>query len=147
MHPSIRHTDQGRHRSVIGEYEKVNKLNEIVKGLDAQASVYTNVDSGENIEYDELESIQQKRDNIDKEIARATVTAAIVLALNSQAVVTPGSSSKDGRYARLKPMSIPTPLEGKGADLQDMIMAYVLGIPRQGDCNDYTHTCSDQNDQ
>ena len=112
-------------KGVIGEYEKVNKLNEVLKGLDAQASAFTDVDGAENIEYDELENVQQKRDNIDKEISRAT--SAIVLALNTQAVVTPGSSSKDERYARQKPMSIPSPLEGKGADLQDMIMAYVLG--------------------
>ena len=112
-------------RKVIGEYEKVNKLNEVLKGLDAQASAFTNVDGAENIEYDELENVQTKRDNIDKEILRAT--SAIVLALNTQAVVTPGSSSKDERYARLKPMSIPSPLEGKGADLQDMMLAYVLG--------------------
>ena len=110
---------------VIGEYEKVNRLNEVVKGLDAQASAYTDADGAENIVHDDLENIQQKRENIDKEIARAT--AAIVLALNTQAVVTPGSSSKDERYARQKPMTIPSPLEGKGADLQDMMLAYVLG--------------------
>ena len=64
-------------KGVIGEYEKANKLNEIVKGLDAKASAYTDVDSGENVEYDELELIQQKRDNIDKEITRATYTDRI----------------------------------------------------------------------
>ena len=112
-------------KGVIGEYEKVNKLNEIIKGLDAEAPAFTDADSGENIEHDELTIIQEKRENIDKEIARAT--AAIVSTLNTQAVTTPGSSGKDERYARLKPMSIPSPLEGKGADLQDMIMAYVLG--------------------
>ena len=110
-------------KGVIGEYEKVNKLNDIVKDLDAQTSACTNVDNAENIEYDELSTIQEKRKNIDTEISRAT--AAIVAVLNTQAD-DPGQRQGDD-YARLKPMSIPTPLEGKGADLQDMIMAYVLG--------------------
>ena len=55
-------------KGVIDEYKKVIKLNEFVKGLDAQAPEYTNVDSGENTEYEELSLIQEKRDNIDKEI-------------------------------------------------------------------------------
>jgi hypothetical protein len=100
-------------------------LNEIVKGLDVEASAYTDVDSAENIEYNEMTKIQERRENIDKEIAR--YTASIVSVLNAQAVTTLGSSTKDERYARIKPMSIPSPLEGKGADLQDMIMAYVIG--------------------
>ena len=112
-------------KGVIGEYEKVNRLSEIVRGVDVEASALIDVDSAENVEYDELTKIQERRENIDKEIARAT--ASIVSALNTQAVTTPGSSAKDERYARLKPMSIPSSLEGKGADLQDMIMAYVLG--------------------
>ena len=102
-------------KGVIGEYEKVNRLNEIVKGLDVEASAYTDVDSAENIEYDELTKIQERRANIDIEIARST--ASIVSVLNAQAVTTLGSSTKDERYARIKPMSIPSPLEGKGADL------------------------------
>ena len=56
-------------KGVIGEYEKVNRLNEIVKGLDVEASAYAYVDSAENIEYDELTKIQERRENIDKEIA------------------------------------------------------------------------------
>jgi hypothetical protein len=107
-------------KGVIGEYEKVNKLNVIVKDLDAQTAACANVDNAEYIEYDELSTIQEKRKNIDTEISRAT--AAIVAVLNTQA-----ATSKEERLARLKPMSIPTPLEGKGADLQDTIMAYVLG--------------------
>ena len=107
-------------KGVIGEYEKVNKLNDIVKDLDAQTAACADVDSAENVEYDELSQIQEKRKNIDTEISRAT--ASIVAVLNTQA-----ATSKEDRYARLKPMFIPTPLEGTGADLQDMIMAHVLG--------------------
>ena len=107
-------------KEVIGEYEKMNKLNVIIKDLDAQTAACTNVDNAENIEYEELSTIQAKRKNIDTEISRAA--AAIVAVLNTQAATT-----KEERFARLKPMSIPTPLEGKGADLQDMILAYVLG--------------------
>ena len=59
-------------KGVIGEYEKVSRLNEIVKGLDVEASAYTDVDSAENIEYDELTKIQERRANIDIEIARST---------------------------------------------------------------------------
>ena len=104
-----------RIKGVIGEYEKFNKLNEIVKGFDAQASACTDVDSGQDLEHDELELIQQKRDIIDK-----LHTAAIVSALNTQAVTTSGPSCKDERYARLKPMhmSIPSPLEGIAVDLR-----------------------------
>ena len=61
-------------KGVIGEYEKVNRLNEIVKGLDVEASAYTDVNSAENIEYDELTKIQERRENIDKEIARYTAS-------------------------------------------------------------------------
>ena len=110
---------------VIEQYEKVNRLNEIDKGLNAEASAFTNVDSVENIECDELTKIQETRADIDKEIERTT--AAIMSALNKQAVTTPGQSVKDGRYARTKHMSVPSPLEGKGSDLQDMIMASVIG--------------------
>ena len=114
-------------KGVIGKYEKVNKLNEIAKGPDAQASAYTSVDNSENVEleYDKLELIQRGRDSTDKEIARATT--AIVSAQITQAIITLGSSGRDGRYARLKPMFTPVPRRGKGADLQDMIMAYLLG--------------------
>ena len=65
-------------KGVIGEYEKVNRLNawlnEMVKGLDVEASAYTDVNSAENIEYDELTKIQERRENIDKEIARYTAS-------------------------------------------------------------------------
>ena len=70
---------------VIEQYEKVNRLTEIVRGLDAEASAFANVDSVENIEYDKLTKIQGQRENIDKEIERAT--ASIMSALNKQAML------------------------------------------------------------
>ena len=97
---------------VIEQYEKVNRLTEIVKRLDVEASAFTNVDGAENIEYDELNKNQDRRENIDKEIERATTS--IMSALNKQAVTTPCQSAKDERYARIRPMSIPIPLEDYG---------------------------------
>ena len=112
-------------KGVIGDYEKINKLNEIVKKLDAEAAAYVDVDAAENIDHEELEKVQDRRANIDKEIERCA--ASILSVLNAQAATTHGPSTKEERYARFKPMTIPSPLEGKGAELQDIVLAYTIG--------------------
>ena len=96
-------------KGVIGEYEKVNRLNEIVKGLDAQHRACTNVDSAENIEYEELTTIQERSARTSTKRSRAT--AAIVVGAEHSGRTTL-VIDKDERYARLKPMSIPTSTRG-----------------------------------
>jgi hypothetical protein len=60
---------------------------------------------------------------LDQEVAR--VFTAILSRLLPQ-ISTTGGQSREERYDRRKPMTIPSTLEGNGAELQDSMMTYVL---------------------
>ena len=109
--------------AVRDEYAQINKLNDSIKELDAETRAITSQDAGDEVDYDELKTIQKKREMLDKESAR--VVTAIVQRLLPQISATTGTS-RDERYDRRKPMTIPSSLEGKGAELQDNMMTYVL---------------------
>jgi len=109
--------------AVRDEYAQINKLNDSIKELDAETRAITSQDAGDEVDYDELKRIQKKREMLDKESAR--VVTAIVQRLLPQISATTGTS-RDERYDRRKPITIPSSLEGKGAELQDNMMTYAL---------------------
>ena len=68
--------------AVRDEYAQINKLNDSIKELDAETRAITSQDTGDDVDYGELKSIQKKREMLDKEIAR--VVTAIVQRLLPQ---------------------------------------------------------------
>ena len=109
--------------AVRDEYAQINKLNESIKELDDETRAITNDLTGDTVDFDALKAIQKKREMLDQEVAR--VFTAILSRLLPQ-ISTTGGQSREERYDRRKPMTIPSTLEGNGAELQDSMMTYVL---------------------
>ena len=105
------------------EYAQINTLNDSIRELDVETRAITSQNAGDEVDFDELKRIQKKREMLEKENTR--VVTAIVQRLLPQISATTGSNREE-RYDRRKPMTIPSALEGKGAELQDTVMTYVL---------------------
>ena len=115
--------------AVCGEYAQINTLNHSIKELDEETRAVTSDVSGDDVDFDRLKGIQKKREMLDKEVTRVYMYNAIVSRLLPQVSANSGTSREE-RYDRRKPMTIPSTLEGNGAVLQDNMMTYVLSKGR-----------------
>lgn len=107
---------------IAESYGKINHLQSKMKGIDQDAADINNQD---DIDFDELQDVQNKRSQIDKEISRAN--AQIVQRLLNGTIITAASLREEERYgSRPKAFYLPTPLEGKGREFQNSAHTYVI---------------------